>query len=132
MKNVPADESRGKIEELLRNIKLERQDLYLPTNPGSIVKQVVSDSGTLMPSKEKNPILVQFQVFSEQSDQDGCEEPIVKKQACIFKVGDDVRQDVLALQIIKILKDVYIKAGLDLYLCPYGVIPTGYEKGKTQ
>lgn len=45
-------------------------------------------------------------------------------------MGDDVRQDVLALQIIKILKDVFIKAGLDLYLCPYGVIPTGYEKGK--
>lgn len=117
----------------MRNIQLKRQDLYLPTNPGSIVKQVVSDSGTLMPSKEKNPILVQFQVFNEQYDQEGDRsgEPSVKKQACIFKVGDDVRQDVLALQIIKILKDVYIKAGLDLYLCPYGVIPTGYEKGKT-
>lgn len=49
--------------------------------------------------------------------------------ACIFKVGDDCRQDVLALQVIRLLQDSLKKAGVDLFLAPYGVIPTGHECG---
>lgn len=49
-----------------------------------------------------------------------------------MKVGDDCRQDVLALQLIAILRDVYVAAGLQLYLFPYGVLPTGYERGIIQ
>ncbi len=46
-----------------------------------------------------------------------------------LQVGDDVRQDVLALQVVHLLKDAFTKAGLDIYLCPYGCLPTGYERG---
>ena len=33
------------------------------------------------------------------------------------------------MQVIGLLKDAFQKSGLDLYVAPYGVLPTTYECG---
>ena len=49
--------------------------------------------------------------------------------SCIFKVNDDLRQDILALQFIKLFQKIFKKCDLDLYVAPYKCISnrTGAE-----
>lgn len=47
----------------------------------------------------------------------------------MFKVGDDLRQDVLTLQMIKLMDKLWTAAGMNLGMTPYGVVATGPERG---
>jgi phosphatidylinositol 4-kinase len=44
--------------------------------------------------------------------------------SCVFKVGDDLRQDSLALQVIHIFKEIFHEHNLKLFLYPYKTIST--------
>ncbi|KAJ6671341.1 hypothetical protein OIU85_015128 [Salix viminalis] len=118
------EERRAGIRRELEKIELVGEDLYLPTAPSKLVRGIRVDSGIPLQSAAKVPIMVTFNVVDRFGDQN-----YVKPQACIFKVGDDCRQDVLALQVIALLRDIFEAVGLNLYLFPYGVLPTGPERG---
>jgi phosphatidylinositol 4-kinase len=53
-----------------------------------------------------------------------------KKIQCIFKVGDDLRQDSLALQVISIFQEIFKENNLNLFLYPYQTISTINSKFK--
>ena len=93
---------------------------------------MVPDKGNVMPSAAKFPVMAFFDTVEEQERRrlpaNGAG-PMLRRTAYIFKVGDDVRQDVLALQVLELLKKGFERAGIDAALYPYGTIPTGFEQG---
>ncbi|KAL2650963.1 hypothetical protein R1flu_019091 [Riccia fluitans] len=121
---LPKDERRAGIRRELEKITIPGQDLYLPTDPNKYVRGIELDSGIPLQSAAKVPIMITFDVVEKDGNPND-----IKLQACIFKVGDDCRQDVLALQVIALLRDIYAAVGINLYLFPYGVLPTGYGRG---
>lgn len=50
--------------------------------------------------------------------------------SCIFKVNDDLRQDILALQVIKHFQKIFKQCDLDLYVAPYRCISNRTGKDK--
>ncbi|XP_065840787.1 phosphatidylinositol 4-kinase alpha-like [Oscarella lobularis] len=129
--------------EALAKVELEN-GVYLPSNPDSVVLEIDKQSGRPMQSAAKAPFLAKFRVrkcgvaelermnvlTDESNESDGKTlDDSSYWQGCIFKVGDDVRQDMLALQVIGLLKDIFEKVKLDLYMVPYRVVATGPGMG---
>lgn len=55
--------------------------------------------------------------------------PAVATSAIIFKIGDDLRQDMLTLQIIKIVDAIWRQEGLDMCMLAYTCLATGKNVG---
>ncbi|KAJ9704831.1 hypothetical protein PVL29_003061 [Vitis rotundifolia] len=121
---LPKEERPAGIRRELKKIQMEGEDLYLPTATTKLVKGIQVDSGITLQSAAKVPIMITFNVVDREGNHND-----IKPQACIFKVGDDCRQDVLALQVISLLRDIFEAVGLNLYVFPYGVLPTGPGRG---
>lgn len=112
-------EKKQKIDEELAKIAVD-PGVYLPSNPESIVLDIDYQSGRPLQSAAKAPFMATFKVRPK-------DEPNAMPtwQSVIFKVGDDCRQDVLALQLITAMKNIFESIGLNLYFFPYRVIATG-------
>lgn len=48
----------------------------------------------------------------------------------VFKVGDDLRQDALVLQVIRVMDSLWLKAGIDLRIVTFQAIPTSDRRGE--
>ncbi|KPJ17846.1 Phosphatidylinositol-4-phosphate 3-kinase C2 domain-containing subunit alpha [Papilio machaon] len=53
------------------------------------------------------------------------------RQQLLVKVGDDLRQDALVLQVIKVMDTLWLKAGLDLRIVTFQALPTSNQRGSS-
>ncbi|KAL2137056.1 hypothetical protein VTI74DRAFT_9662 [Chaetomium olivicolor] len=135
-------EKKQKIEEELRKIKLE-VGVYLPSNPDGVVIGIDRKSGKPLQSHAKAPFMATFRIKKNKGGVAEAEEMLEEGakgnnkaavaaqantievwQSAIFKVGDDCRQDVLALQMIAAFRGIFHSVGLDVYVFPYRVTAT--------
>ncbi|KAF9884109.1 phosphatidylinositol-4- kinase [Aspergillus nanangensis] len=142
-------EKKEKIEEELRKIKVE-VGVYLPSNPDGAVVGIDRKSGKPLQSHAKAPYMATFRiqktrarpnvgheglhtsnqsqlVSSSNPDTPAAEETQETYevwQSAIFKVGDDCRQDMLALQMIGAFRSIFTSVGLDVWVFPYRVTST--------
>ncbi|KAG5883732.1 hypothetical protein JTB14_024233 [Gonioctena quinquepunctata] len=89
-----------------------------PLNPSYRCTRIKLEKCRVMDSKMK-PLWIVF----ENSDTYGDDVYI------IFKNGDDLRQDMLTLQMIKIMDKLWKREGLDLRMNPYGCISLEHRVG---
>ena len=54
---------------------------------------------------------------------------MVHQSLYFVQVGDDLRQDMLTMQMIKIMDRLWLKAGLDLKIITFACLATGPKKG---
>lgn len=138
----PKPEKKQKIEEELRQIQLE-VGVYLPSNPDGVVVGIDRKSGKPLQSHAKAPYMATFRIRKEHKG-DNMQEAEQQLenintsgdahddsgntfeiwQSAIFKVGDDCRQDVLALQMIAAFRGIFHNVGLPVYVFPYRVTAT--------
>jgi len=130
-------EKKQKIEEELRKIKVE-VGVYLPSNPDGVVIGIDRKSGKPLQSHAKAPYMATFRIRKEKKSDVEAEDQLITSngngvprsetyevwQSAIFKVGDDCRQDVLALQMIAAFRGIFHSVGLDVYVNPYRVTAT--------
>lgn len=93
-------------------------DLHSPLNPNILLAGVSVERCKYMDSKMK-PLWIVYNNKLLGGDTVGI----------IFKNGDDLRQDMLTLQILRLMDLLWKEANLDLRIVPYGCLATGDHSG---
>ncbi|ELP91241.1 phosphatidylinositol 3-kinase, putative [Entamoeba invadens IP1] len=111
------DEQKQYLYEQLAKVKLP-ENQALPIDSRMRFTKPVPNSGNVFSSKKK-PLLLILQNL----------DPAGEDLCVIQKVGDDLRQDILTLQILRIMYSMLKNAELDVRMLPYQCIATGNETG---
>ncbi|XP_050978667.1 phosphatidylinositol 4-phosphate 3-kinase C2 domain-containing subunit beta [Labeo rohita] len=93
----------------------------LPLNPGLLVKGINIQSCSYFNSNAV-PLKLSFQNLDLLGDNINV----------IFKSGDDLRQDMLTLQIIRIMNKIWIQEGLDMRMVIFRCFSTGRGRGMVE
>ncbi|KAL4759766.1 phosphatidylinositol 3-kinase VPS34 [Aspergillus foveolatus] len=115
-----------KIEKLKKYLRDPKNDLLqfdpplpLPLDPDVMVTGCFPEESNVFKSS-LSPLLITFKTTEG------------RKYPILFKVGDDLRQDQLVIQIIILMDRLLQKENLDLKLTPYRILATNATAGAMQ
>lgn len=112
-KEVVMRKELAKLNESLRTLKLR-----LPLDPALSIESIDVDTCCVFPSKTL-PMKLVFRSSEEAAE----------KIETIYKVGDDLRQDALVLNTIKLMDKLWLESGMDLKMLTFKCTVTGENKG---
>ncbi|OHS93043.1 Phosphatidylinositol 3- and 4-kinase family protein [Tritrichomonas foetus] len=111
-------EATEKFRDELQKLSIPHE-FHLPMDPRLVVESFIIPKCKVMNSKKK-PFWLTFKNADPFAD-----DPVMT----MFKVGDDLRQDQLTLQLMKVMEHMWRENGLDLQMRCYSVLPTGLNQG---
>ncbi|XP_051947750.1 phosphatidylinositol 4,5-bisphosphate 3-kinase catalytic subunit gamma isoform isoform X2 [Xyrauchen texanus] len=106
--------------QLVQTLKVEPyHDSYLAQ---FLLKRALRLKDCKVMASKKKPLWIEFSCMESEA-------PASAPVGIIFKHGDDLRQDMLIIQTLKVMDSIWQEKGLDLNLVPYGCISTGFNIG---
>lgn len=103
-----------KLRPLLRYVPIE-----LPLDPSVVIIDILPENCKVYKSS-LSPLKLTFKTIDKQS------------YSLMYKVGDDLRQDQLVVQIITLMNELLKNENVDLKLMPYKILSTGENEGAIQ
>lgn len=109
---------REELSNINKEITSKNLEISLPLSFKLRVKQFIVEKCKTMKSKKK-PLWLVF----TNADENG--QDIV----VMFKKGDDLRQDILTLQLFRIMHNLWFESKIKVKMSLYNVVCTGYYQG---
>ncbi|XP_030325226.1 phosphatidylinositol 4-phosphate 3-kinase C2 domain-containing subunit gamma isoform X2 [Calypte anna] len=107
----------NRLQQFFQEVKVCR----LPLNPALLVQGIEAGSCSYFTSNAF-PLKISFINANAPSGNINV----------IFKVGDDLRQDMLVLQIVHVMDNIWLQEGLDMQMIIYRCLSTGKGQGLVQ
>ncbi|XP_041852775.1 phosphatidylinositol 4-phosphate 3-kinase C2 domain-containing subunit alpha isoform X2 [Melanotaenia boesemani] len=111
------------LQEGLENVQnfFQRNHCRLPLSPSLVAKELNIKACSFFNS---NAVPLKLALVNA--------DPLGEEINVMFKVGEDLRQDMLALQMIRIMDRIWLQEGLDLRIVNFKCISTGKDKGMVE
>ncbi|XP_012880505.1 PREDICTED: phosphatidylinositol 4-phosphate 3-kinase C2 domain-containing subunit gamma [Dipodomys ordii] len=107
------EEEIGRLEEFFQDVKT----CHLPLNPAWCVKGIDRNKCSYFTS---HALPLKISAINTN--------PTGRSLGIIFKTGDDLRQDMLVLQLAEAMDRMWLQEGLDLRMITYGCLSTGKDQ----
>ena len=121
-KKVPKEERdktfKSDLEKINNELISKKKEISLPLNFKYRISGIYPDKGRIMKSKKK-PLWLTF----KNAD------PLGEDIVVMLKCGDDLRMDMLTLQIFQAMQTMWFEGNLNLKMSLYKIICTGDQQG---